>query len=71
MSATHDDGDSVKNVSVKVDEGKLEEFDRAIKRAQVEDEIPFDMSRSAVLRGFMDLVIEDPSILEDLPEADE
>lgn len=63
MSAAHDGSDDEKkNISVRVDKKKVDEFDRAIKKAQIEGDLPMDFSRADALRRLMQEGIEDPSL---------
>ncbi|MDS0241885.1 MULTISPECIES: hypothetical protein [Haloferax] len=61
MSTSPDNG--TKNVSAQVSNDFAEEFDRALKRAQVEGTVPLDLSRAEAIRRLMQLAIDDPSIL--------
>ncbi|SFR37228.1 hypothetical protein SAMN04487947_0578 [Halogeometricum rufum] len=71
MSATYDDddGDAV-NISARVDRELLDDFDRALKQAQLDGVVPLDMSRAEALRRLMRLAIDDPSILTGVEEDD-
>ena len=56
-------GGSDTTVSTHVSEEFVEEFDRALKLAQIEGEISMNVSRAEALRRLMAAAIEDPSIL--------
>jgi len=69
MSTAHEEDESVqKPVSVKVDKEVLEEFDRKIKEAQLDGELPIDETRSDVLRRLINLGIEDIRVVSDVAE---
>ncbi|TVT89079.1 ribbon-helix-helix domain-containing protein [Haloferax volcanii] len=66
MSTAYDaDGSGSRNISLKVGDDFVEDFDRAIKRGQLNGQLPMDMSRSEAIRRLMKLAIEDPSLLGD------
>lgn len=52
-------------VSTHVSTEFVEKFDRALKRAQIEGEIPMDVSRAEALRRLMRKGIEDPSLFSE------
>jgi len=69
MSTTRrDGGSSTSSVSVKIDEEFLEEFDRELKKAQIEGKVKMDMSRSEAIRRLMRAGKEDMSLLSDESE---
>ncbi|UXF51045.1 MAG: hypothetical protein HQRvContig05_23 [Haloquadratum phage sp.] len=68
MSATHENSDETKNVSAQVDKTFANEFDRALKRSQLDGHAPMDMNRSDAIRHLMRMAIEDPSLFA---EADQ
>jgi len=63
MSGSDPENESKKNISVRVAEQKVDELDRAIKKAQIEGKLPMDYSRADALRHLIDSAIEDPDIL--------
>ncbi|ELZ94898.1 hypothetical protein C440_07477 [Haloferax mucosum ATCC BAA-1512] len=64
MSTAYEtDGSGSRNISLKVGDDFVKNFDRAIKRGQLNGELPMDMSRSEAIRRLMKLAIEDPSLL--------
>ncbi|RDZ65866.1 hypothetical protein C5B90_05815 [Haloferax sp. Atlit-12N] len=64
MSATYDNGNGgSRNISIKVDDDFVEDFDRALKQGQIEGDLPLDMSRSEAIRRLMRKAIDDPSLL--------
>lgn len=67
MSAAHEgsDGDK-KNISVRLEQEKIDELDRAIKKAQLEGDLPMNSSRSDVLRRLIKEGIENPSLFADI-----
>lgn len=52
-------------VSTHVSQDFVEEFDRALKRAQIEGEISMDVSRAEALRRLMAAAIENPSLFSE------
>lgn len=52
-------------VSTHVSQDFVEEFDRALKRAQIEGEISMDVSRAEALRRLMAAAIESPSLFSE------
>lgn len=56
-------------VSTHVDQDFVEEFDRALKRAQIEGEISMDVSRAEALRRLMAAAIEDPALFSKSEES--
>ncbi|ELZ87501.1 hypothetical protein C453_04084 [Haloferax elongans ATCC BAA-1513] len=64
MSATPDGGESgSRNISIKIGDDFVEDFDRAMKRGQLDGKLPMDMSRSEAIRRLMRKAIDDPSLL--------
>ena len=65
MSEKYDpEGDST-NVTARVNDDFLEEFDRALKTAQIEGKVPMDMTRAEAIRHLMATAIEDPSLFSE------
>ena len=56
-------------VSTHVNQDFVEEFDRALKRAQIEGEISMDVSRAEALRRLMAAAIEDPTLFSKSEES--
>lgn len=65
MSDTYDPDKESTTVTARVNDEFLEEFDRALKKAQIEGKIPMDMTRAEAIRRLMDSAIEDPSQFAD------
>lgn len=63
MNTASDENSGPQNVSTRVSGDALEEFDRTIKKAQIEGEIPMDVSRAKVIRGLMLLATEDTELI--------
>jgi len=61
MSEIYDPDEESTNVTARVNTDFLEEFDRALKKAQIEGEVPMDMTRAEAIRRLMDSAIQDPS----------
>ena len=69
MSNTSDDNsDEMMNVSAQVSKSFIEKFDRSIKKAQIEGEIPMDASRAQVIRGLMNLAVDDTKLIAEAVE---
>jgi len=62
MSATHDSSEETKTVSAQVNKTFADEFDRALKRSQLDGDAPMDWNRSDAIRHLMQMAIEDPSL---------
>ncbi|WP_280585398.1 hypothetical protein [Halorubrum sp. Boch-26] len=62
MSTADDEEASSKTVSAKVNEELADEFDLALKKAQIEGIAPMGMNRSEALRNLMRAAIEDHSL---------
>jgi metal-responsive CopG/Arc/MetJ family transcriptional regulator len=62
MSKSDGQGDNSKTVSAKVDEELSDEFDMALKKAQIEGVAPMGMNRSEALRNLMRAAIDDHSL---------
>ncbi|MFC6785101.1 hypothetical protein ACFQFH_19955 [Halobaculum halobium] len=69
MSATSDGGDETHNVTTTVSSEFKDDFDRALKKAQIEGHVPLNMSRSEAIRNLMQAAIADPSLMAG-PEDD-
>lgn len=65
-----DDQDGKKNISVRASTESVDEFDRTIKKAQIEGKIPMNVSRGQVIRGLMNLAAEDTELVSEAVEAD-
>jgi hypothetical protein len=64
MSNTpNDNSNEMMNVSAQVSKSFIENFDRSIKKAQIEGEIPMDASRAQVIRGLMSLAVDDTELI--------
>lgn len=61
----------ITSVSAQVTEEFVEEFDLSLKKAQIEGEVPMNVSRSQVIRGLMKLAIEDTQLIANAVEEDE
>ena len=61
----------ITSVSAQVTEEFVEEFDLSLKKAQIEGEVPMNVSRSQVIRGLMKLAIEDTQLITDAVEEDD
>lgn len=71
MSATRkEDGDGSKSISVQVTEEFADDFDRAVKQAQLNGDVPLDMSRSEGIRRLMRRAIDNPSLMSEADEED-
>ncbi|TKX54500.1 hypothetical protein EXE44_15955 [Halorubrum sp. SS7] len=62
MGSSTEGSDGQTTVSTHVTEEFVEEFDRALKMAQIEGDISMDVSRAEALRRLMKKGIEDPSL---------
>jgi len=60
--------DETKNVSLQASEKMVDEFDRALKQAQLNGDIELDTSRSEALRRLMMAAIDDPSLFGEVDE---
>ena len=61
MSGIYDPDKESTNVTARVNNDFLEDFDRALKKAQIEGEVPMDMTRAEAIRRLMASAIQDPS----------
>lgn len=57
---------SIKSISVRVDDDMVDEFDMAIKKAQVNGDIPLDYTRSDVIREMIERTANDPDFLKEI-----
>lgn len=62
MSDTYDPDAESTTVTARVNDSFLEDFDRALKKAQIEGQVPMDMTRAEALRRLMSTAIQDPSL---------
>jgi hypothetical protein len=69
-NASNDNSDEMMNVSAQVSKGFIEKFDRSIKKAQIEGEIPMDASRAQVIRGLMSMAADDTDLISKAVEED-
>ena len=60
--------DKTKNVSLQASEKMVDEFDRALKQAQLNGDIELDTSRSEALRRLMMAAIDNPSLFGEVDE---
>ena len=65
MDEIYDPEKDSTNVTARVNDDFLEEFDRAIKTAQIEGKVPMDMTRAEAIRKLMAATIENPSLISD------
>ncbi|MFC7069510.1 hypothetical protein [Halobaculum lipolyticum] len=65
------DGEDTRNVSAHVSAEFADEFDRALKRAQIDGIVPLDMSRAEAIRRLMRAAIEDPSLMASVEGDDD
>ncbi|WP_435074913.1 hypothetical protein [Halorubrum sp. HHNYT27] len=65
MSDTYDPDAESTTVTARVNDEFLEEFDRALKKAQIEGKVPMDMTRAEAIRQLMASAIEDPSLISE------
>ena len=56
------DSEEQKNISLRASGEFVDEFDMALKKAQVNGDVELDTSRSEALRRLMMAAIEDPSL---------
>lgn len=66
-----EDENAKKNISVRASKNSVDEFDRTIKKAQIEGKIPMNVSRGKVIRGLMSLAAEDTELVAEAVEKDE
>ncbi|WP_126967189.1 hypothetical protein [Halomicrobium mukohataei] len=72
MSTTRRDGGSSRSsVSVKIDDEFLEEFDRELKKAQIEGKVKMDVSRSEAIRRLMKAGKDDMDLISDMEQSDD
>lgn len=62
MSKSYDPDKESTNVTARVNTEFLNEFDKALKKAQIEGEVPMDMTRAEAIRQLMKRSIDDPSL---------
>ena len=62
MSGAYDPDQESTNVTARVNDEFLENFDRALKKAQIEGKVEMDMTRAEAIRQLMAAAIEDPSL---------
>jgi hypothetical protein len=62
MSEIYDPQKDSTNVTARVNRDFLEEFDRALKKAQIEGEVSMNLTRAEALRRLMEKGISDPSL---------
>ncbi|TKX70791.1 hypothetical protein [Halorubrum sp. SP9] len=62
MSGAYDPDQESTNVTARVNDEFLDEFDRALKKAQIEGKVPMDMTRAEAIRQLMAAAIENPSL---------
>ena len=70
MADDSENQNQITSVSAQVTEELVEDFDLSLKKAQIEGEIPMNVSRSQVIRGLMKLAIEDTSLISEAVEQD-
>jgi hypothetical protein len=61
MSDTYDPDKDSTTVTARVNDDFLEDFDRSLKKAQIEGNVPMDMTRAEAIRRLMASAIDDPS----------
>ena len=64
MALTMDDSDREKTISIRASGEFVDEFDRALKQAQLDGDVELDTSRSEAIRRLMAAAIEDNSMFE-------
>jgi metal-responsive CopG/Arc/MetJ family transcriptional regulator len=70
MSATHDeDENDTRSISIRVENKFLNEFDIALKQAQIEGDVEMGMSRSEAIRQLMRAAKEDMTLLTDADDG--
>ena len=62
MTDTYDPNGDSTTVTARVNDDFLEDFDRALKKAQIEGKVPMDMTRAEAIRQLMATAIDDPSL---------
>ncbi|WP_082230165.1 hypothetical protein [Halorubrum lipolyticum] len=62
MSGAYDPDQESTNVTARVNDEFLDDFDRALKKAQIEGKVPMDMTRAEAIRQLMAAAIENPSL---------
>ena len=62
MDAGEENEENQTTVSTHVSEQFVEDFDRALKLAQIEGKVSMDVSRAEALRRLMSAAIDDPSL---------
>ena len=62
MSGAYDPDRESTNVTARVNDEFLDDFDRALKKAQIEGKVPMDMTRAEAIRQLMAAAIENPSL---------
>lgn len=65
MSGAYDPDQESTNVTARVNDDFLDDFDRALKKAQIEGEVPMDMTRAEAIRQLMAAAIENPSLFSE------
>jgi len=62
MGVSMASSDESKNVSLQASKELVDEFDKALKKAQIQGDIELDTSRSEAMRRLMIAAVEDPSL---------
>lgn len=71
MTDDSEDEKEKRSIGIQVSNDFLEEFDLALKSAQIDGHVPLNMSRSAAIRRLMRAAINDPSLLAEDQDQEE
>ena len=71
MSEESSESGASTSVSAQVTQDLVDEFDLALKKAQIEGNVPMNVSRSQVIRGLLKIAAEDRELMSEAVDRGE